>query len=140
MWRVGSEYSRLGAEVIRTRVAVANGKFWEPRADVLDHGDRVSIRVELAGVRPEDIEIMYNAERHAIAVRGVRLEDDLSGERSAPFQLEIPYGEFAREIPLPDYPIKTKSIRAVFRNGFLHIEAQRGQRLAVRTTFTIENI
>src|SRR5689334_17402394 len=100
-WQVGADLQRIGDELTRSRPVVASGKYWEPRADVMDLGDHILIRMELAGVRGEDVGLLYNHERNTLLIRGVRREDGSEEERLGFYQLEIPYGEFAREINLP---------------------------------------
>ncbi len=105
----------------------------------MDLGDRILIRVELAGVRGEDIGLLYNHERNCIFVRGMRREDGSEEHRLGFYQLEVPYGEFAREIELPDVPIQDQAIRAQYRNGFLIIDVPKAERVVVQTTVRITN-
>jgi HSP20 family protein len=138
-WQVSPDLTRIG-ELSQQRPSVANGRFWEPRADVTNLPDKIVIRVEIAGIRSEDVGLLYNPERNTILIRGVRLDQTSSDRNTAFLQLEIPYGEFAREIHLPAVPIKAQMIRAQYRNGFLTVEIPKAERVAVRTTIVIENI
>lgn len=137
-WQVGPDLKRLGSELTRSRPAIASAKYWEPRADVMDQGDRIVIRVELAGVRGEDIGLLYNHDRNSILIRGIRLEDGSKERRLGFYQLEIPYGEFAREIDLPEVPIQDQGIRAQYRNGFLIVEVPKAEQVIVQTTVRID--
>ncbi len=51
LWQVGNELQRLSEEMVRTRPAIASGKGWEPRVDVLEDSSRILVKVEIAGVR-----------------------------------------------------------------------------------------
>ncbi len=139
-WQVGTDLQRIGDELTRSRPALATGKYWEPRADVMDLGDKIVIRMELAGVRGEDIGLLYNHERNCILIRGLRTEDGSENDRLGFYQLEIPYGEFSREIALPDIPIQEKAIRAQYRNGFLIVMIPKAERIIVQTRVTITDL
>lgn len=119
LWQVGAELQRLSEEILPTAPGVAKGKSWEPRVDVIDAGDSVLLKAEIAGVRGEDIRISFNQERHALTLRGVRIEDDRPDHCCGAHLLEIFYGEFQREIKLPPVDLDIPNIRAQYKNGFL---------------------
>jgi len=119
---LGAELHRLAEEMNRARPVVATGRAWEPRIDLVEEEHRFLIKVEIAGVRGEDIQLLYMPEQHAVLIRGRRDEEDLTdGSRTAIHQLEILYGDFQREIRLPDVSVDASNIRATYRNGFLLI-------------------
>jgi HSP20 family protein len=119
-WLLGNELQRLSEEMQRSRPAVASGRSWEPRVDLIEEEHRFLIKAEVAGVRGEDIQLLYVAERHSILLRGHRPESDHSdGRRTGIHQLEILYGDFQREIKLPTGSIDPSAIRASYRNGIL---------------------
>lgn len=122
-WQIGSDLQRLTEEMHRYRPGVAVGKAWEPRVDVIEDDDRVIIKAEIAGVRGEDIRLLFIPERHSVVIRGLRREEGYDdGERTNCYQLEIFYGPFQREIRLPDVPVRGDQIRASYRNGFLLVQ------------------
>jgi HSP20 family protein len=140
-WQVGNELQRLNDELTRARPLVAAGRGWEPRVDVLEDDRRILIKAEIAGVKGEDIQLLYLPERHSLLIRGVRAEEDFTdGDRTGCFQLEIYYGEFEREIKLPDIPVVPDGMRAQYRNGFLLVLIPKGERLVVTKTVTIKKI
>lgn len=111
---------RLTEELSVGRPQVARAKFWEPRIDLCEDEQRFFLKAEIAGVRAEDIHLLYLPEHHSLLIRGVRIEEDpTDGCRTGIYQLEIYYGEFQREVVLPDIPIRADGIRAQFRNGLL---------------------
>lgn len=139
-WQVGSDLQRLSEEMHRYRPAIASGNAWEPRVDVLEDEDRILLKAEIAGVRGEDIQLLYIPERHSVLIRGLRREDDYQdGERTNCFQLEIFYGPFQREIKLPDVSIRSDQIRASYRNGFLLVQVPKQERTVIATV-TIKKI
>lgn len=137
--QVGREMASLAEELSAGRPRVAGKHSWEPRVDLLEEASRLVVRVELAGVRPEDVGLHYVPERHALIVRGVRPETELGpGERRAAHLLEIPVGEFAREIALPQISIDARAIRAQFRNGMLLVAVPKLDRVIVTRTTVVE--
>ncbi len=138
--QVGREMASLAEELSTGRPRVAGGHGWEPRVDLFEEASRLLVRVELAGVRSEDVGLHFVPERHALVVRGVRPEMDLGDdERRAAHLLEIPVGEFAREITLPRVSIDARSIRAQFRNGMLLIAVPKLDRVIVTRTTVVED-
>jgi HSP20 family protein len=141
LWQVGNELQRLSEEIVRTRPAVALGKGWEPRVDVLEDSHRILVKAEIAGVRGEDIQLVFLPDRHSLLIRGVRQEENNNESgRTSVHQLEIFYGEFQREVKLPDVPILVDLMKAQYRNGFLLILLPKEQRVAVTQTITIKKI
>ena len=140
LWQVGNELQRLSEEMVRTRPAVATGKGWEPRVDVIEDASRVLVKAEIAGVRGEDIHLMYIPERHTLLIRGYRQDESSSQGKSSVHQLEIFYGEFQREVRLPDIPISVELMKAQYRNGFLLVLLPKEQRVTITKTVTIKKI
>ncbi|HWA83774.1 MAG TPA: Hsp20/alpha crystallin family protein [Fimbriimonadaceae bacterium] len=139
-WQVGSDLQRLSEELHRFRPAIASGNAWEPRVDVLEDERRIIIKAEIAGVRGEDIQLLYVPERHSVLIRGLRREEEFEDtERTNFYQLEIFYGPFQREVKLPDVSVRSDEIRASYRNGFLLVQIPKQERIVVKTV-TIKKI
>ena len=136
-WQAGEDLQRLSEEFTRSRPRVASARFWEPRVDVIEEEHRLLLKAEIAGVRGDEIHLLYLPERHALLIRGSRPEDDFSdGNRRGVHQLEIYYGEFQREVRLPDVSIDAKGIRAQYRNGFLLVMIPKLDRIIVSKPLT----
>jgi len=88
---------------------------WRPPTDVFETENTIVVRVEIAGMREEDIIIELNGRN--LTVRGSR--QDVS-EKRAFHQMEIYFGEFAIELELPNY-IEADQVQAVYSDGFLRI-------------------
>lgn len=133
-WQVGTELQRLSDEMIRPRRTIAGRRFWEPKIDLVEYDSGAyMIKAELAGVKADDIQLLYVAERHSILLRGVRQEEDSTESvRSGIYQLEIYYGEFEREIKLPDEAIDPDGIRAQYKNGFLLVVVPKREQSKVK--------
>jgi HSP20 family protein len=71
---------------------------WQPPVDVFEDDAEIVLVVAMPGVAPERVQITH--EGGALVVRGTR-PMPLEAGRYRLRQLEIPYGAFARRIPLP---------------------------------------
>ena len=133
--QVGRGMSSLAEELAVGRPRVAAGQCWEPRVDLFEEESRLLVRVEIAGVRGEDIGLHFVPERHALVIRGVREEPvPNEGGRRAAHQLEIMYGEFSREVALPAVSVDARGIRAQYRNGMLLVMVPKVDRVIVMRT------
>lgn len=96
-------------------------KFWEPLVDVYETKDALKVRVELAGVKPEDIHLELAGDGSALIVRGLRRDEELeAGGRTMFHQMEVYLGPFERTVPLPPrLNLDRDAIQADFRDGFL---------------------
>ena len=75
-------------------------KFWEPPADVYETRDAVRIKLEIAGVRREDIQVELSRDMRSVTIRGLRLDGDSETcERTVYHQMEIYTGPFERVRP-----------------------------------------
>jgi len=88
---------------------------WRPPTDVFETENMIVVRVEIAGMREEDIIIELNGRN--LTVRGSRQDVP---EKRAFHQMEIHFGEFAIELELPNY-IEADQVQAVYSDGFLRI-------------------
>lgn len=116
---------------------------WAPRVDLTDLRQQFVVTFELAGVTPDQVKIIWNPDRNAIAVRGVRVGEPYP-DGTAAHRLEIEYGEFYREVELPDVPLRAEAIKARMRNGMLVVVIPKDERaeaeLLFRQTERIEEV
>src|SRR5207237_10939029 len=96
-------------------------KFWEPLVDIYETRNSLRVKVELAGVHPEDIHLELAGDGSALTVRGCRRDEELEGgERTMFHQMEVYLGPFERTVLLPPrLNLDRDAIHAVFRGGFL---------------------
>ena len=98
--------------------ALASHSTWTPNTDVYETPDSLVVKVEIAGIEKDDLEITLND--RLLLVRGHR--KDPCRQRHCSFrQMEIDYGYFERRIVIPRL-VDGSRVRAQFLNGFLHIE------------------
>ena len=88
---------------------------WRPPTDVYETDEAVIVKVEIAGMNPEDIQISF-VDR-VLTVRGSRRDTDAKLSYHC---LEIPYGEFDSEVVLPGL-YDEDAIEARYESGFLRI-------------------
>ena len=88
---------------------------WRPPTDVYETDDRVVVRMEIAGMKPDGFEISF-ADR-MLEIHGYR--PDSQNKRSC-HCLEIPFGEFISQVYLPGFYAE-EEIDANYENGFLTI-------------------
>ncbi len=110
---------------------------WTPNADVYETADRLVVRLELAGVERDNIEITLD--ERLLAVRGHRRDPCRTG-RCQFRQMEIDYGFFERRIVIP-VSVDGNRAHAVFDNGFLQIDLPKATRTAQAVvTVVIEGV
>lgn len=96
---------------------------WAPPTDVYETRQSVVIRMELAGVRREDLDIQVNG--NYLVVRGRRAEQHPLKKENY-HQMEIHYGSFARVFRMPNKMV-LKDVAAEIENGFLTLTVPKGE-------------
>lgn len=115
-------------------------RFWQPGADVHETGAGIVIKMELAGVTAENIQVSLSADGRRLMVAGVRSEGaDERSIRTGCHQLEIYFGPFERTFTVPgDFETERDEIGATLKEGFLTITLPRRARTAATRTIPIE--
>jgi HSP20 family protein len=91
---------------------------WAPNTDVYVTDDGLVIKVELAGMRREDLELTIEGNR--LRISGQRA-DGCRGAKCKFLVMEINYGSFESVIELPaGYDLS--QAKAAYQNGFLRID------------------
>lgn len=91
---------------------------WAPNTDVFLTEEGMVIKVELAGMRREDLELTVEDQR--IHISGQRSDDCRAGKCNF-IVMEINYGPFETILDLPaGYDLS--EARASYQNGFLRID------------------
>jgi HSP20 family protein len=91
---------------------------WRPASDIHETTDAILIKMELAGIREEDLEITLYED--ALVVTG-RRDDDLAQDAAVWYhEAQIHYGPFRAEILLPS-PVRREQVEARYENGILRI-------------------
>jgi HSP20 family protein len=92
-----------------------SGRLWNPSADVYKTADGWIVKVDLAGVCSDELEIDVSGNN--LHIRGCR-RDTLYREDYSYHQMEITYSHFEKTIQLPDQ-IESATIAHDYRDGFL---------------------
>lgn len=101
---------------------VSQSQIWSPPTDVYETDSAVVVKIEIAGLSPEDFTISLDP--RVLTVRGVRRDP---ASKLAYQQLEINYGQFQTEVRLP-WPInETAEVEASYEQGFLTIVLPKAQ-------------
>ena len=101
-------------------VELARDASWRPSADVYRNSTGWLVKLDLAGVRPEDVQVRVQDNR--LIVHGTRRDYCLQ-EGCSHYQMEITYNHFERSLTLP-CDLAQARIRAEHRHGMLLIEIQ----------------
>lgn len=90
---------------------------FHPPMDIYETEDSLVIVLEIAGVRADDIQILFD--NGLISISGTRTEFSPSPKTQL-HQMEIDYGYFERTLRVP-FPLNADEIKATYREGFLMI-------------------
>src|SRR5437763_3981164 len=96
----------------------STGTAWMPQLDVFETGDRFVVKVELAGVEPNDVDL--SVEDSTLTIRGERKFYENVQEENF-HRVERRYGAFARSLTLPQ-TAEAERIEASFDKVVLTIE------------------
>jgi HSP20 family protein len=92
-----------------------SGRLWCPAADVYRSSEGWIVKVDLAGVKPQDVEVIIDGD--LLRISGSR-RDGTCGEGVSHYQLEITYSRFEKMIRFPR-SIEHASIERDYRDGLL---------------------
>jgi HSP20 family protein len=90
---------------------------WSPPVDILEQGDEVIIKMELAEADQKAIDI--KVEGNALTIKGER-ELEEGTKREDYLRLERPYGAFSRSFSLPT-TVDYEKVKASQKDGILRI-------------------
>lgn len=93
---------------------------WYPAADVYRTRDGWVVKLELAGVAPEELEVRIEGD--TLRVAGCR-RDETRSESVSYHQLEITYSRFEKSIRFP-CPIEGASVERRYKDGLLILHLQ----------------
>ena len=89
---------------------------WRPPTDVYETEENVVVKMEIAGMRDEDLEVAM--QDNLLLISGNRSD---SQERKAYHQMEIPFGKFSVGIELSVH-VDADNATAEYKDGFLIIQ------------------
>ena len=105
------------------RLAGNGGPEILPSVDLISTPEEVVLKVALAGIKPDDVDISVTEE--SVTISG-RHHEEIEREEAGYHLHELAQGAFTRTIPLP-MPVKSAEGKATFREGLLTLTLPKAQ-------------
>jgi HSP20 family protein len=90
---------------------------WSPRIDVYERDSRLVTRVDLPGVKQQDVSVEVTD--GYLTLSGER-KRETEEKKDNVYRAEREYGSFSRTVPLPD-GVKLEDVKATFNDGVLEV-------------------
>ena len=102
---------------------------WKPLVDVVDSKDGILLKVEIPGVKQEDISI--SVEDNTLTVKGERKQESQVDEEGCS-RFERSYGAFQRSVLLPP-TVDADRVKATYKDGVLEIQLPKKEEAKPKT-------
>jgi HSP20 family protein len=100
-----------------SQFATSESAAWSPKIDVFERDNRLVTRVDLPGMKKEDVSVEVT-DGH-LALCGER-KHEKEEKKDNVYRSERDYGSFYRAVPLPD-GVKLEDVKATFADGVLEV-------------------
>lgn len=90
---------------------------WIPNMDFAEKADAFMVKLEVPGIEPKDIEVLY--QNGLLTIRGEK-KAEIEEKDARYYRTERSYGSFVRNLRLPG-AVDEKLVSATFKNGVLMI-------------------
>ena len=126
----GESFERYFRMIRDNRHSRPSGRLWCPAADVYRTRDGWIVKVDLAGIKPSDVEVTVDGD--VLRLSGSR-RDGICGEGVSHYQLEITYSRFEKMIQFPR-SIAHVTIERDYHDGLLilRLHEEQGQARAAQ--------
>lgn len=114
-------------------IVSTSSDLWQPPTDVYETGENIIVKLDISGVKANDINITFND--NILTICGTRGSNSIHS-KTCFYQVEIRYGLFERKIEVPK-PIIENDIRAKFSDGFLIITLPKTNKSITKSRFTV---
>src|SRR5262245_45196239 len=94
-----------------------SSRVWSPPVDVYEDQDAIVIKVDLPGMKQEEIDIERNNE--TLTIKGERKFED-EARREKYVRVERQYGLFQRSFTI-GIPVEAEKVKATYRDGILEL-------------------
>ena len=111
------------AGILSWRSALFGRGFWAPVTDVEETKDEVVVKIELPGLKKEDIKLQIHSD--ALVVTGERKQESETKEKAF-HRVESSYGKFQRVIALPS-EVDADRARATYESGVLTVQLPKSE-------------
>jgi len=108
---------------------------WEPNIDIYEDKDKLTVKAELPGMKPEDVQVSLDG--NTLMISGERKEEQERKEGET-YRSERFFGRFQRSVTLPQ-SVDPQNIQATYRDGVLTVtlpkaEEAKPKQIDVKTT------
>jgi HSP20 family protein len=119
-WEPFAEIAELRSRFDRMLGELGNGheREWTPAIDVRRDGDRLVVRADVPGIKPEEITIQFADDTLTLSGEHTEHKEEKEGDY---VRRERRYGAFSRVLPLPQ-GVDAKKIKARTQDGVLQVE------------------
>lgn len=100
--------------------ALGEGTDWVPEIDVFEKDNRLVTKIDLPGLKKEDVKVEVT-DGH-LAISGER-KSEVEEKKDQFYRCEREYGSFYRAVPLPE-GVKLEDVKATFADGVLEVSIQ----------------
>ena len=119
----GESFERYFRMIRDNRHSRPSGRLWCPAADVYRTADGWIVKVDLAGIKPSDVDVTVDGD--VLRISGSR-RDGTCGEGVSHYQLEITYSRFEKMIQFPR-SIEHVRIERDYSDGLLTLRLREEQ-------------
>ena len=105
---------------IPRRSAKGESSNWSPPMDIYETVDHFIVKIELAGVQPQD-DVRLRLDNNVLKISGYR-RDRTQLKKQHYHQAELSYGAFERSVVLPNVLDEDCEPIASYENGFIEIK------------------
>ena len=128
-----NEMERIASELWESPTPVSYRTGLYPPVDMFEHKDELVMRVELPGIRKEDIGV--HLEGDILNITADKKPEEVSKDATY-YASERCFGDYSRSVSLP-FPVNTDKVTATFENGLLDIrlpkaEEAKGKKIEVK--------
>jgi len=127
-WDPFRDLTALQSEVNRLFSRASGGDMgerqsWTPAIDVVETDNAIVLKAELAGMKPEDINI--EVQDNVLTVSGERrFQEEVKEDKY--YRIERRYGSFSRSLALPPTADESK-VDATYDNGVLQVTVRKAE-------------
>jgi len=123
MLSIQREMNRLFDSFFRNDDAPAGLSMWTPAVDIVERDSEYEVRMELPGVRKDDVRITID--NSVLTIRGEKKQESAEEEKGYR-RVERSYGSFLRSFTLPT-TVRAEKIEAVVTDGVLTVRLPKAE-------------
>lgn len=101
---------------------------WGPVVDVVENADSVTVKAELPGIDPKDVDISVSGD--TLTIKGEKKEEKEEKGKSF-YRVERTYGSFCRSISLPT-GVEADKAKADYKDGVLSVTLPKSEKVKAK--------